>query len=122
ALDAAGVPAPSAKPAPGSPAPAVKPAAIPASKPASASAAKPVTAQAAKPAPAATAKPSSDSSKRNQLQRVNVVKAGDGVRVEIISNQPVTARVSKLNSPARVLVELPETVLASSQNHVSFDG
>ena len=113
ALDAAGVPAPAAKPAPGSPAPAVRPAIIPAAKPASA--------PAAKTASAPQAKAPSTSGQHNQLQRVNVVESADGVRVEIISNQAVTPRVSKLSSPARILVELPETALASAKNKVSFD-
>ncbi len=99
ASKAAGVPA-AAKPAPGAPAPAVKPAAIPGFKPASA------------------AKPAAASSSHNQLQRVNVVPGADGVQIEISSSQAVTPRVSKLNSPARVVVELPETVVASSQNKI----
>jgi len=94
---AAGVPA-KAKPAPGAPAPAVKPAAIPGSTPV-----------ASKPA----------SSSHNQLQKVNVVPGADGVQIEISSSQAVTPRVSKLNSPARVVVELPETVIASSQNKIA---
>jgi len=81
---------------------------------------KPATIPSAKSTSATPAKPSSVSGQHNQLQRVNVAEAVDGVRVEIISNQGVTPRVSKLASPARILVELPETVMASSQNHVSF--
>lgn len=104
ASKAAGVPA-SAKPAPGAPAPAVKPAAIPGFKPAAAK-------------PASAAKPAAASSSHNQLQRVNVVPGADGVQIEISSSQAVTPRVSKLNSPARVVVELPETVVASSQNKI----
>src|SRR5450631_108914 len=90
----------SAKPAPGAPAPAVKPAAIPG----------------AKPVPAAKA--AADSSSRNQLQRVKVVTGADSIQIEINSSQAVTPRVSKLNSPDRVVVELPETVIASSQNKI----
>lgn len=104
ASKAAGVPA-AAKPAPGAPAPAVKPAAIPGFKPAAAK-------------PASAAKPAAASSSHNQLQRVNVVPGADGVQIEISSSQAVTPRVSKLNSPARVVVELPETVVASSQNKI----
>jgi hypothetical protein len=100
----------SAKPAPGAPAPAVKPAAIPGAKP---TAAAPV---AAKPVPAAKA--AADSSSRNQLQRVKVVSGADSIQIEINSSQAVTPRVSKLNSPDRVVVELPETVIASSQNKI----
>jgi Tfp pilus assembly protein PilP len=110
ALDAAGVQT-AAKPAPGAPAPAVKPAVIPGSKSA------PAAAPAAKAAPAPKAAPSS--SQHNQLQKVAVAQGEGGVQVEIISNHEITPRVSKLSSPARILVELPETVSVSPQNHIS---
>jgi hypothetical protein len=95
-----------AKPAPGAPAPAVKPAAIPGSKPAAAA------------KPASAAKPATASSSNNQLQHVSVVPGADGFQIEISSSQAVTPRVSKLSSPARVVVELPETVVASAQNKI----
>jgi len=95
-----------AKPAPGAPAPAVKPAAIPSSKPV----------PAAKPDSAA--KPAHVSAQHNQLQRVNVVPGTDTIQIEINSTQSVTPRLSKLNSPDRVVVELPETVIASSQSKI----
>jgi hypothetical protein len=101
---AAGVPA-KAKPAPGAPGPAVKPASIPSSKPVSAT-----------PAPAA--KPTAASARHNQLQRVTVVPGADGVQIEISSTQSVTPRLTKLKSPDRVVVELPETVIASSQSKI----
>src|SRR5215472_3808431 len=119
ALDAAGVPPTPAKPAPGAPAPAVKPAVIPGST------ATPVTpapvAKAAAPAvksaaPAAKAK--AVSSQNNQLQHINVVPGGNDIQIEISSRDAVTPRVIKLSSPARVLVELPETVVATSQNKI----
>jgi Tfp pilus assembly protein PilP len=91
-----------AKPAPGAPAPAVRPAVIPGS----------ATVPAAKPAPA------SASSSANQLKKVNVLPGPDGVDIEITSSQSVTPRVSKLSSPARLLVELPETVVASATNKI----
>jgi Tfp pilus assembly protein PilP len=96
ASKAAAVPA---KPAPGAPAPAVKPAAIPGA-----------TSVAAKPAPA--------TSSHNQLQKVNVVPGADGVQIEISSSQAVTPQVTKLTSPDRLLVELPETVVATAQNKI----
>ena len=89
-----------AKPAPGAPAPAVKPAAIPGSKPAAA-AAKPATASA-----------------HNQLQKVNVVQSSDTIQIEINSSTAVTPDVTKLDSPARILVAFPDTVVASSQNKI----
>jgi len=90
-----------AKPAPGAPAPAVKPAAIPGTKPV-----------AAKPAA------SSDGSSNNQLRKVDVVAGAGGLQIQISSSQAVTPRVSKLKSPDRVVVELPETVVASAQNKI----
>jgi Tfp pilus assembly protein PilP len=97
---------PAAKPAPGAPAPAVKPAAIPGAKAAPAAA---PTKPAAKPA---------SSSAENKLQRVNVVPGTNDIQIEISSSQTVTPRVINLSSPARVVVELPETVVATSQNKI----
>jgi Tfp pilus assembly protein PilP len=91
-----------AKPSPVAPAPAIKPAAVPTAK-----------------APAPAAKPAaSTSSQTIKLQKVNVVPGGNDIQIEISSSQAVTPRVSKLNSPARLLVELPETVMANSQNKI----
>jgi Tfp pilus assembly protein PilP len=94
----------STKPAPGAPAPAVKPAAIPGDKPVSKAQASAVKAP--------------DSGQHNQLQHVNVVPGTDNIQIEISSSETVTPKVSKLSSPARVVVELPETVVASSQNKI----
>lgn len=89
------------KPAPGAPAPAVKPAAIPGSK-----------------ASAAPAKAAVAASDNNQLKHVSVVPGADNVQVEISSTRDIAPKVSKLSSPARVVVELPETVVASAQNKI----
>lgn len=93
---------PAAKPTPGAPVAAVKPTAIPITK---------AAAPAAKPAV-------STGSQANKLQHVNVVPGSDDLQIEISSSQAVTPRVSKLSSPARVLVELPDTVMASSQSKI----
>jgi Tfp pilus assembly protein PilP len=115
ALNAAGVPA---KPAPGAPAPAVKPAIIPGSKPAIILASKPAPAATAQVK--ATAKPASApaSGQANKLERVNVVRNADAIQIEISSREAVTPRVSKLSSPARVVVELPETAMATAQSKI----
>ncbi|HTW58430.1 MAG TPA: AMIN domain-containing protein [Terriglobales bacterium] len=116
ALGAAGVPSP-AKPAPGAPAPAVKPAAIPGASQASSPVAPSVSAhvsQAAKPEAVAKRV-----SAHNQLEKVNVVKGADSIQIEISSREAVTPRVSQLSSPARILVELPETVVASPHNKIA---
>jgi Tfp pilus assembly protein PilP len=116
-LVATGAVPPSAKPAPGAPAPAVKPATIPGAKPASGAA----PAQAAKPAsgaaPAQAAKPAS--SQNNSLDRVNVVRNADDIQIEMKSREAVTPKVSKLSSPARVVVELPATAMATPQNKIA---
>src|SRR5438270_5651739 len=90
-----------AKPAPGAVAPAVKPAVIPGAKTA-----------------APTAKPVPPSSQTNKLQHVNVVPGANDIQIEISSSEAITPRVSKLSSPARVLVELPETVVANAQTKI----
>jgi len=122
ALDAAEVPAAPAKPAPGAPAPAVKPASIPGAKPAAAAATNPATPAAAKPATAPLQKAApaaAASSQNNTLQRVNVVRNADDVQIEIGSREAVTPKVSKLSSPARVVVELPATVMATAQSKIA---
>jgi Tfp pilus assembly protein PilP len=97
---------PAAKPAPGAPAPAVKPAVIPGATAAPAAAA---TKPAAKPA---------SSSADNKLQHVNVVPGTNDIQIEISSSQTVTPRVINLSSPARLVLELPETAVATSQNKI----
>src|SRR5579864_3449734 len=123
ALNAAGVPATASKPEPGAPAPTVKPAVIPGEqKPIVLPPPKPA-ATAAAPAPkpvakAAAPKAEAASGANNQLQHVNVVPGSDDIQIEISSTRAVTRRVTKLSSPARLLVELPETVVASTQNKI----
>ena len=123
ALNAAGVPATASKPAPGAPAPTVKPAVIPGEQ-------KPIVLPPPKPAPTATApapqpvakaaapKAEAASGENNQLRHVNVVPGSDDIQIEISSTRAVSPRVTKLSSPARLLVELPETVVASAQNKI----
>jgi type IV pilus assembly protein PilQ len=57
----------------------------------------------------------------SQLERVNVVRDADTVRVEISAQGSVTPKLSSLNSPARVVVDLPETVMATGQHHIAVD-
>jgi len=53
------------------------------------------------------------------LQRVQVMRADDGISVEMTARGPMTPRVSALDSPARLLVTLPNTVAVTSRNHLS---
>src|SRR5579859_7358458 len=96
---------PAAKPAPGAPAAAVKPAAIPGDKPAAA------------PVPKA-AKASAASGQHDQLQHVNVVPGSNDIQIEISSSSAVTPKVTKLTSPTRLLLELPDTVVATAQSKI----
>ena len=110
-----------AKPTPGAPAPAVKLVAIPGAQPMVAT--KPAISVAAKPAAApakATMKAvsSSGAGQNNRLEAVQVVRSADDVQVKINSREAVTPKVSKLSSPARIVVELPATVMATSQNKI----
>ena len=125
ALNAAGVPATNAasKPAPGAPAPAVKPAAIPGQqqKPIVLPPPKPVAAApapASKPVAKAAAPKTESASSSNKLQKVNVVPGSENIQIEISSSEAVTPNVTKLSSPSRILVELPETSVATSQNKI----
>ena len=60
-----------------------------------------------------------DSTKHAALQKVNVVRGDDGVSVEITARGQVTPQLSTLDAPARVVVDLPNTVAATSQRHIS---
>src|SRR5580704_1251721 len=55
---------------------------------------------------------------RSELERVNVVRGTDDIRVEISSRGAVTPKLSVLDSPARVIVDLPETVMAAGRTHI----
>src|ERR1700720_2321834 len=98
------------KPAAGSPPLVVKPAPIPSAKPIAVT--KPAGSAAVKPAASA-------SSANNRLEKVNVVRHADDIQIEISPREAVTPRVSKMSSPARVVVELPATTMATAQSKIA---
>ncbi|MFZ0861027.1 MAG: type IV pilus secretin PilQ [Candidatus Sulfotelmatobacter sp.] len=55
----------------------------------------------------------------SQLDRVNVVRGTDDIRVEMSSRGTLTPKLSMLDSPARVVVDLPETVMATGQTRIA---
>jgi type IV pilus assembly protein PilQ len=55
----------------------------------------------------------------SQLERVNVVRSTDDIRVEMSSNGTLTPKLSTLDSPARVVVDLPETRMATGQTRIA---
>ncbi len=55
----------------------------------------------------------------SQLDRVNVVRGKDDIRVEMSSKGTLTPKISTLDSPTRVIVDLPETVMATGQTRIA---
>ncbi len=51
-----------------------------------------------------------------------MVRTGDGFSVEISARGAVRPRLSTLDSPARIVVDLPNTVVATSRGLISVDG
>jgi type IV pilus assembly protein PilQ len=69
-------------------------------------------------AAAAQTPASQPAGQRSELERVNVVRGTDDIRVEISARGAVTPKLSREDSPARVIVDLPETVMASGQSRI----
>jgi len=67
---------------------------------------------------AAAAETESASPARAALQKFAVTRGADGISVEITARGQVTPKVSTLDSPSRVIVDLPNTVMATSQSHI----
>jgi len=57
----------------------------------------------------------------SQLDRVNVVRGTDDIRVEISASGAVSPKLSTLDSPSRVIVDLPATTMATAQRHIPVD-
>ena len=55
----------------------------------------------------------------SQLDRVNVIRDTDAIRVEMKSSGALAPKLSALDSPARVVVDLPETVMATGQTRIA---
>ena len=58
-------------------------------------------------------------SQRNELQRVKVVRGADEIRVEISARGAVTPKLTTADSPARLVVDLPATFMATGQSHIT---
>jgi len=56
-----------------------------------------------------------------QLDHVNVVRGTDNIRIEISSHGAGAPKLSTMDSPARVVVDLPATALAAGQRHIAVD-
>jgi len=55
----------------------------------------------------------------SQLDRVNVIRDAGNIRVEMRASGTVAPKLTTLDSPARVVVDLPETVMATGQTHIA---
>src|SRR6202166_4858269 len=72
-------------------------------------------------ASAQTQSAGTDAPKHAALQKVNVVRTGDGFSVEISARGDMKPRLSTLDSPARIVVDLPNTVVATSHGLIKVD-
>jgi type IV pilus assembly protein PilQ len=54
-----------------------------------------------------------------RLQKLEVAHSQDGLQVEFIAKGTITPKVSTLESPARIVVDFPNTVVATAQNRIS---
>ena len=55
------------------------------------------------------------------LQRLNVVRGEGAISVEFTARGPVTPKLSTLSSPARVVIDLPNTVALTDQHQITVD-
>jgi type IV pilus assembly protein PilQ len=55
-----------------------------------------------------------------RLQKLEVTHGQDGLRVEFKADGTLTPNVSTLDSPARIVVDFPNTVMATAQNHITI--
>jgi type IV pilus secretin PilQ/predicted competence protein len=53
------------------------------------------------------------------LQKLEVASGHDGLQVEFKAKGAVTPKVSTLDSPARIVIDFPNTVMATAQSHIS---
>jgi type IV pilus assembly protein PilQ len=52
------------------------------------------------------------------VQKVDVLRADDGVLVEVTAHGGVTPELTALDSPTRLLISLPNATVATSRNHI----
>src|SRR5450755_2939478 len=53
------------------------------------------------------------------LQRIEATHSQDGLRVEFKAKGALAPKVTTLDSPARIVVDFPNTVMASAQSHIA---
>jgi type IV pilus assembly protein PilQ len=55
----------------------------------------------------------------SRLNRVDVVRGADDIQIEMRASGAVTPKLSTLDTPARVVVDLPETVMATGRSRIA---
>ena len=55
-----------------------------------------------------------------RLQTLEVAHGQDGLRVEFKATGTLAPKVSTLESPARIVIDLPNTVMATAQSHINI--
>jgi len=74
-------------------------------------------------APAAGAQSQQGSLSATEPARIRSVRglsAYDGPAIEIISDHPIVPQIRKLENPVRLVIDLPNTTLPGSQEHLDF--
>jgi type IV pilus assembly protein PilQ len=68
--------------------------------------------------------PGTEAASHAALQKIGVSRGDGGITIEMTARGAVTPTVETLSSPARIVVDLPNTVVATSLNriHVGSDG
>src|SRR5438477_185671 len=59
--------------------------------------------------------------KRAALQRLEVTHGEHGISIEITARGQLTPKLNSRDSPARVMLDLPNTVAATEQRHIGVD-
>ena len=72
-------------------------------------------------ASAETQSTGADTIKHAALQKVEVVRGADGIRVQITARGQITPKLTALDRPARIVVDLPNTVTLAAQSHVNVN-
>src|SRR5204863_5208226 len=63
--------------------------------------------------------PGTEAATHAALQKVNVVRGETGVSIEMVSKGTLAPKVETLSSPARIVVNLPNTTMATSLNRIN---
>ena len=68
---------------------------------------------------AAADMPGKGTATTSALQRLEVTRGDNGLRVQFIAKGALSPKVTTLDSPSRIVVDLPNTVMATALGHIS---